>query len=324
MASSRIRDNSVLQYFTLPRFKLKHSSLIIDEHTKYFDPDNLTEQDYLNWQKEFDQEIEKKDRLCHETFHKLRCKFIFEFYLEFWDCQYLKNIGYRRTTKKDDWDSIYWSYLQIDRREYPISLEKVLDDAGSLELEDRDYSEPIKPFEIDDYIEDSKNYFFSWLQSRFAFNPNWGRWWKDDREYSELDVENIEFRKFFDRWWHPDLPEEDWIRQETLKILNRLTEEYNTNSLWNENLSCSWNTYRDCFWNFKSKPLISPFKPTSLRLRGYVTNIESKIDFFLYRKLNWEATKDRVNKRALRVIEKRKAKKQLDEEIQDDRRYLAH
>ena len=54
------------------------------------------------------------------------------------------------------------------------------------------------------------------------------------------------------------------------------------------------------------------------------TNIESKINFFLSRELNWEATKDRVNKRALRVIEKRKAKKRLDEEIQDDRRYLAH
>ena len=100
MASSRIRDNSVLNYFTLPRFKLKHSSLIIDEHTKYFDIDKLTEQDYLNWQKEFDQEIQKKDRLCHKTFHSLRCKFVCEFYLEFLDRQYLKNIGYRRTTKK--------------------------------------------------------------------------------------------------------------------------------------------------------------------------------------------------------------------------------
>ena len=106
-----------------------------------------------------------------------------------------------------------------------------------------------------------------------------------------------------------DLPEADWIRQETLKVHNRLTEEYNNNSLWNENLSCSWNTYRDCFWNFKSKLLFSPFKPTSLILRGNVTDIESKLHFFLTRELNWEATKDRVNKRALRIIEKQKAKK---------------
>ena len=53
-------------------------------------------------------------------------------------------------------------------------------------------------------------------------------------------------------------------------------------------------------------------------------NIKSKIDFFLSRELNWEATKDRVNKRALRVIEKQKAKKRFIEETSDDRRYLAH
>ena len=167
-------------------------------------------------------------------------------------------------------------------------------------------------------------FFFCWLQSRFSFNPNWGRWWKDDREYSEEDIENIEFWKFFDRWYHLDLPEADWIREETLKIYSRLTKEYNNNSLWNQNLPCNWNTYRDCFWDFKPKPLISPFKPTLLRLKGCVSDFESKIDFFLTRKLNWEATKDRVNKRALQIIKKEKAKKQLDAELQNDRRTLTH
>ena len=105
--------------------------------------------------------------------------------MEFLDRQYLKNIGYRHTTKKDDWDSIYWSYLQIDRQEYSIFLEKVLDDAGIIQLEDRDYTKPILPFEIDDYIKDANNYFFAWLQFRFLFNSNWGRWWKDNQEYLE-------------------------------------------------------------------------------------------------------------------------------------------
>ena len=68
MTSSRIRDNSVLKYFTLPRFKLKHPSLIIDEHTKYFDIDKFTEQDFLNWQKEFNQEIQTKTDFATRLF----------------------------------------------------------------------------------------------------------------------------------------------------------------------------------------------------------------------------------------------------------------
>ena len=55
-----------------------------------------------------------------------------------------------------------------------------------------------------------------------------------------------------------------------------------------------------------------------------MTDFESKIHFFLTRKLNWEATKDRVNKRAFRIIEKEKAKKRLDAELQNDRRRLNH
>ena len=55
-----------------------------------------------------------------------------------------------------------------------------------------------------------------------------------------------------------------------------------------------------------------------------VTDFESKIHFFLTRELNWEATKDRVNKRALQIIEKEKAKKRLEAELQNDRRRLNH
>ena len=42
--------------------------------------------------------------------HKLRCRFIFDFYIEFTDCQYLKNIGYWRSGK-EDWADIYAKYI---------------------------------------------------------------------------------------------------------------------------------------------------------------------------------------------------------------------
>lgn len=87
MASYRVKDNSIINYLKLPRFKLKHPQLIIGQDTKYLDLDKFSEQDFMNCQKEFNQEISPKNKTCHKAFHSLRCKFVFEFYLDFLDAR---------------------------------------------------------------------------------------------------------------------------------------------------------------------------------------------------------------------------------------------
>ena len=102
------QNNSVPVPNELPHFSLNHLDLIIRDYSQDFNWRGLTQKDFNNWHSTCHPSIP----FCgeHITTRKLRCHFIFDFYIKFTDCQYLENIGYCHSGK-EDWAEVYVEYI---------------------------------------------------------------------------------------------------------------------------------------------------------------------------------------------------------------------
>ena len=107
----------------LPRFSLDHPDLIIRDNSRDFNWRGLMQKDFDNWHLNCHPSIPFTGD--HKTAHELRCRFIFDFYLEFTDRQYLKNIGYRRSGK-ENWADIYAEYIDLPFVQADPNLETVI------------------------------------------------------------------------------------------------------------------------------------------------------------------------------------------------------
>ena len=296
----------------LPRFSLKHPDLIIRDNSREFCYRGLNQKDFENWHSTCHPSVPFSGA-DHKTAHELRCRFIFDFYIEFTDRQYLKNTGYRRSGK-EDWFDVYAEYLQTQHVGYDSRLEKVVLENKQFGFVTNLVRDPVQDEDLEIYAADANEYFLPHIKEKFPFEPDWGHWWKS--HFSSPEILEIDLNRHFEVWSHPNTPELDWIKTKKDQFFRDLDQEWSKRQLWVQHIDRFWNLHRDFYWDFVSIPAESPFKETSLRKSGYYADCESKVHFFLNRKVNWPKTIERINKRANKA--RQKAEK-LATESRDER-----
>ena len=167
MASCRVKVQALPG--KLPCHSLDLPQLVIGPNTKYLDVESLNDNDYKNWLLQIHPQ---KIIQGHHLEHKFWCRFIFDLYLEFVDRQYLKNIGYRRSSggasEIEGWDSLYWSYLNTDCVFNDFWLDHVLLDAKIVdfpEAQDRSGIPAVTEKDLKDYKGDSKDQFLGYIEA---------------------------------------------------------------------------------------------------------------------------------------------------------------